>query len=55
MQNSGLSEFLQGGAEVLNGITGGGIGPRKTRARQGHLRLPDLDSKENHLHGKLKS
>ena len=31
--------------------------PRKTRARQGHLSLwqPDLDSKENHLHGKLKS
>ena len=34
-----------------------GFGPRKTRARQGHLSLwqPDLDSKENHLHGKLKS
>ena len=54
MQNSRLSDFLQR-AEVLNGITGGGIGPRKTRARQGHLRLPDSDSKENHLHGKLKS
>ena len=53
MQNSRLSEFLQR-AEALNGITGG-IGPRKTRARQGHLRLPDSDSKENHLHGKLKS